>query len=67
MENKQEPITFKASMPPIQSAVKISGNGDGMRIQLDIPEAEMVNAVRLLAMREKVLKVTIEVEPRGRK
>jgi hypothetical protein len=64
---KQAPITFKASMPPIQSAVKISGNGDGMRIQLDIPETEMGNAVQLLAMREKVLKVTIEVEERGKK
>lgn len=54
--------TFLASMPPIQSAVKVSGNGDGMRIQLDIPETEVPNAVDLLAMRGKVLRVTVEVE-----
>ena len=51
-------VTFLASFPPIQSAIK-RGN-DGMRIQLDIPESEMVNAVELLAMMNVVLKVTIE-------
>ena len=53
-------ITFLASFPPIQSAIKIAGNGDGMRIQLDIPESEMAQAVQLLALRECVLKVTVE-------
>lgn len=57
----KESITFLASLPPIQSAVKVSGNGDGMRIQLDIPETEMANAVELLTMRNVVLKVTVEV------
>ena len=51
-------VTFLASFPPIQSAIK-RGN-DGMRIQLDIPETEMANAVELLAMMNVVLKVTIE-------
>jgi hypothetical protein len=51
-------VHFLASFPAIQSAIKI-GN-DGMRIQLDVPESEMGNAVELLAMRECVLKVVIE-------
>jgi hypothetical protein len=61
-------VTFLASLPPIQSAVKVSGNGDGMRVQLDIPESEMANAVEFLAMRGVVLRVTVEIaeEPKGR-
>lgn len=53
-------ISFLATFPPIQSAIKIAGNGDGMRIQLDIPESEMASAVRLLGLRECILKVTVE-------
>lgn len=52
-------LTFLASFPPIQSAIKV-GN-EGMRIQFDVPETEMGNAVGLLAMREKVLKITVEI------
>jgi len=53
-------ISFLASFPPIQSAIKITGNGDGMRIQLDIPETEMANSIELLALRGRVVLVTIE-------
>ena len=60
-----ETIHFIATLPPIMSAMKITGNGDGMRIQLDIPENEMGNAARLILMREHVLHVTIEAEPKG--
>lgn len=55
------PVTFVCSMPPIQSAIKVSGMGDGMRVQFDIPESEMASAVLLLGMRDKVLKVSVEV------
>jgi hypothetical protein len=58
-------IAFLATFPPIQTAIKISGNGDGMRIQLDIPESEMGNAVELLGLRDVVLKVQIEPEPKA--
>ena len=51
-------ITFLASLPPIMSSIKVGD--DGMRIQLDIPESEMGNAVRLLTMRHMVLRVSIE-------
>lgn len=66
-----EPITFLATFPAIQSAIKVGD--DGMRIQLQIPESEMPSAVALIAMRDKVLKVTIDVDnqptaaPRRRK
>lgn len=59
---KNDVVTFLASIPGILSALKISGNGDGMRVQFDIPESEMGNAVKLLVMRDKILKITIEVE-----
>ena len=58
-----DPITFLASFPGIMSAIKVTGSGDGMRIQLDVPESEMGQAVGLLLLRECVLKVTIEREP----
>jgi len=52
--------TFIASFPPIQSAIKITGDGNGMRLQLDVPETEMGEAVKVLAWRECALKITIE-------
>jgi len=57
----QTSVTFLASFPPIQSAIKIGV--DGMRIQLDIPESELAAAVRLLALRDQVIKVTVEIAP----
>jgi|LFRM01.1.fsa_nt_gb hypothetical protein len=56
MANK---IEFVASLPQIQSAVKISG-GDGSRVQLDIPDTELAAVVKLLTYKNKVFKVTIE-------
>jgi hypothetical protein len=53
-------IQFRASFPTIQSAIKITGDGGGMRIQLDIPESEMAQAVKLLVLRQVVLRVTVE-------
>lgn len=55
-----ETITFLASFPPIQSAIKRDGSGGGMRIQLDIPESQMAQAALLFAMVQKQLKVTVE-------
>jgi len=56
-----DPITFLASIPPLQSAIQVHGGGDGMRIKLEIPETEMGNAVELLTMRGVVLRVTVRV------
>ena len=54
------PITFLASFPAIQSAIKVYGDAQGMRVQLEIPESEMAEAVRLLVLRQHVFSVTIE-------
>lgn len=58
MDDKK--VTFIASFPPIQTALRFSGNGDGARILIDIPESEMGEAVKLLLYRQVPLKVTIE-------
>lgn len=51
-------ITFLASLPAIQSAIKIGQ--DGARIQLEVPETELSKILPLIMMRDKVLKITIE-------
>ena len=58
--------TFLASFPCIQSAIKIDGGGNGMRIQLDVPESEMSEAVKLLMWREVVLRVTVGPDDGGK-
>lgn len=54
---------FLAAFPPIMSAIKIGS--DGMRIQFDVPENQMAEAVKLLQWRERVL--VIEVRPESKK
>jgi hypothetical protein len=56
-----DPITFLATLPAIQSAVKFSGSKEGARVLLEIPEADIAQAARLLLVRGEVLRVTIEV------
>ncbi|MCA9368434.1 hypothetical protein KC887_09370 [Candidatus Kaiserbacteria bacterium] len=51
--------TFKATIPPIMSGIKTGG--DGMRVQFDIPEGEMGEAAKLLLMRGKILRISVEV------
>lgn len=55
-----EQISFIATLPPIQSAVSVSGSGDGARIKLDIPGTELLAALRLLALTGRIFRVTIE-------
>lgn len=55
-----EPVTFLATIRPIQSALSVSGNNDGARLVLDIPETELPAIARLLLLRGVVLKVTVE-------
>jgi hypothetical protein len=56
-----EPVTFLASFPNIQTAIRVAGDG-GARILLDIPEDEMPAIVRLMLMRGQVIRVTVEPE-----
>ena len=55
-----EPITFRASFPAIQSAIVISGDGNGVRIKLDIPEVDLLPFLHAIAMRQQAFKITIE-------
>lgn len=54
-------VTFKGYFPPIQSAIKIDGQG-GARIQLEIPESEVGNFIKAMTWRGKILVVTMEPE-----
>ena len=58
----EKPASFLAAFPAIQSAIKIYGDLQGMRIQFDVPESEMGEAVKLLMWRERVLRLTVEPE-----
>jgi hypothetical protein len=51
--------SFLATIAPIMSGIKTGS--DGMRVQFDVPESEMGEAVKLLAMRGRVLRLTVEV------
>ena len=54
-----EPLTFLASIAPLQSAITIASDG-GARVKIDIPEDEMPAIVRLMMLRGMALKITIE-------
>ena len=56
-----ESATFTATLPPIMSALRFSGDG-GCRIMLDVPESEMGEAVKLLMWRQMPLRVTVGPE-----
>ena len=53
-------IEFIASLPPIQSAINIDGQGNGARIKLDIPASEMLQVVQLQTFVGRIFKITIE-------
>lgn len=51
-------ITFLASMPDVLSQLRIGK--DGMRLQLEIPESELAEALKLVLWRDRVLRITVE-------
>jgi len=55
-----EKICFLSSLPDIQSAINISGAGNGARLKLDVPETEIAEVIKLALLRGKTFKVTIE-------
>jgi len=52
-------IQFIASLPDIQSAINIGGDG-ATRIKLDIPESELAEAIKLVLLKGQAFKVIIE-------
>jgi len=57
-----EKFSFTASLPPIQSAISVSGQGDGARIKLDIPQTELPAIINLQLLAGQTFRVTIEPE-----
>ena len=55
--------SFRAALPPIMSAIRTGG--DGMRVQFDIPESDMAEAIKLMQWRGVVLRVTVEPDTDG--
>lgn len=51
-------ISFIASLPDIQSAILISGDG-ATRLKLDIPESELPEAIKLVMLKGTAFRVSI--------
>lgn len=45
---EDELLTFRASIPPLQSAINIHGSGDGVRIKIDIPQQDLDPAMAFI-------------------
>lgn len=57
-------IEFLASLPDIQSAISVGG--DGARIKLDVPETDLPQVIKLVLFKGKLLKVRIEDVPENK-
>jgi len=55
-----EKIQFIASLPDILSAINIAGQDGNSRIKLDIPASDIGAVVKLIELKGKAFKVTIE-------
>lgn len=55
-------IEFTASLPPIQSAINLDGQGDGARIKLDIPRSDVGAAIKLQELSGQSFRVVISDE-----
>ena len=51
-------ISFLASLPPIQIAIKLDGQG-GARIQLEVPEEDIMEVMKLAMLKGIVFRVTV--------
>ena len=52
-------VTFRATVPPIETAIKIHGEG-GARLILDIAETDLAGFLPALVFRGRKLRVTLE-------
>jgi hypothetical protein len=60
MSRQPKAVTFLATFPPIQSAIKVGR--DGARVQLDIPASELPAVVRLLGLQAKEIVLQVMVK-----
>jgi hypothetical protein len=58
-DEQSDIAVFKASFPPIKSAILVSGDGTGGSIKLEIPQAERAIFAQLMDMCQDELIVTI--------
>jgi hypothetical protein len=58
-DDNSKSVTFRASIPPTETAIKIHGEG-GARLQLDVAESDLGGFLPSLIMRGHVLNVTLE-------
>ena len=52
---------FLFTFPPIQSAFKVHGSGEGARAQIDIPENQMGAFIKLLQWRGGVMEARVRL------
>jgi hypothetical protein len=52
-------IKFIAALPPIQSAIQISGMGDGAILKLEIPQSEIAAILKLNQLAGEIFEVVI--------
>jgi len=53
-------IEFIASLPDILSAINIAGQDGNSRMKLDIPASEIEAVIKMIGLKGKAFKVTIE-------
>ena len=63
MDHAIDTATFRATFPPILSAIRMAGDG-GMRLMFDVPETDMPEALKLLMWKGRVLRITVEPDRR---
>lgn len=62
-DNPKKRAEFFAYIPPIKSAILLSGNGDGAQMKLEIPETEVQKMWGMANhWRGRNLKVVIEID-----
>ncbi len=56
-------VEFTASLPAIQSALSVGG--DGARLKLDIPESDLPQVLQLVLLKGQAFRVTIDTGESG--
>lgn len=54
-----ESVTFLASIPPLQSALTVAGDGGG-RLRLEFDDSQLPEVLNMMAWRGELLRVTVE-------
>jgi len=57
---QSQKIIFTASLPDILSAISVAGVDGNSRIKLDIPASDIESVMKMIELRGKAFKVTVE-------